>query len=458
MKRRLFLRNSLLATAGLSVLACNNNTSTENQQEGTTSNKESITEKKETPIKGQYDIIVGGAGPAGVCAAIQAARMGSKVLLVEVNGCLGGTWTAGLLSWILDWKNKSGLIAEITSELLKRKAYPKLYKGNNFPFDVEQMKVLLEEMCLETNNIDIMLHTRVADVAKTDRTITHLITESKSGREAWAANVFIDCTGDGDLAALAGCQFDMGEADSGLTQPFTLLSMISGVNYNDIKPFVRNYPDPNSKVNVFKAMQEAGLTPSIHRPGIYPIRDDLFMVMFNHEYEKKATNTRDVTMATIQARAEVDKLVKGLKSLGGPWENIFLVATAEHIGIREARRIKGLYTVTQDDLAIGKKHEDAVCRVTFGVDVHSVSKDQEKTGKRWNRGIKSQPYDIPLRALISKDIDNLMMAGRNISGDFIAHSSYRVTGNATCLGQQAGKHATKAIEKQANPKDILTTI
>ncbi|HEC41798.1 MAG TPA: FAD-dependent oxidoreductase, partial [Bacteroides sp.] len=139
-------------------------------------------------------------------------------------------------------------------------------------------------------------------------------------------------------------------------------------------------------------------------------------------------------------------LVNGLKSIGGPWKNLYLVATAEHIGVREARRIKGLYTVTSDDLINGKRHEDAVCRVNFGVDVHSLNQEEENSQNRsYSRGITSQPYDIPLRSLISKDIGNLMMAGRNISGDFISFSSYRVTGNAAKLGEEAGKHAAESI-------------
>ncbi len=193
-------------------------------------------------------------------------------------------------------------------------------------------------------------------------------------------------------------------------------------------------------------MREAGFDPSIKTPGIFPIRDDLFMVMFNHIYERSGINTRDVTLATMEARQETNKLIDGLRSMGGPWKNLYLVATAEQIGIREARRIKGIYTVTQEDLINGTKHDDAVCRVYFGVDVHSLQQEKENAASRsYRRGIKSKPYDIPLRSLISKDISNLMMAGRNISGDFIAASSYRVTGNAAKLGEEAGKHAARSI-------------
>jgi hypothetical protein len=439
--RRTFFKNSLFATVGLSVLNGHKSIASDLQiPDGYI-----LEDKRLTEIKGKYDIVVCGAGPAGVCAAIKAGRLGAKVLLVEANGCLGGVWTSGLLSWILDWQNKTGLIKEITSELIIREAQCKYYEGSNFPFDVEEMKVLLEEMCMKTNNIQILLHTRLVDVMQTNKKLSHIITESKSGREAWEGKMFIDCTGDGDLAALSGCKFDFGDDKTGLTQPFSLLAMISGITYDSIKPFVRKINDKGSKMLVLEEMRKAGMKPSINQPGIFPIREDLFMVMFNHEFETSGINNRDITNATINARAEVMKLVKGLKSLGKPWENIYLVATAEHIGIREGRRIRGQYTVTENDLLNGKKHDDKVCTVTFPVDVHSLTKEESNSGKEYGRGIKSKPYDIPLRALISKDIDNLLMAGRNISGDFIAFSSYRVTGNAVAMGEAAGKYAYESL-------------
>ena len=111
----------------------------------------------------------------------------------------------------------------------------------------------------------------------------------------------------------------------------------------------------------------------------------------------------------------------------------------EQIGIREGRRIKGRYTITSDDLITGAKFEDAVCRVNFNVDIHSLDGEWDKS---WSdAGVKVKPYDIPLRSLIAKDVDGLMMAGRCISGDFFAHASYRVTGNAVAMGEAAGKVA-----------------
>lgn len=161
-----------------------------------------------------------------------------------------------------------------------------------------------------------------------------------------------------------------------------------------------------------------------------------------------------MTKATLQARAEIHTIINGLQSLGGRWKNIRLIATAEHIGVREGRRIHGMYTVNTDDLIKGVRHDDAVCRVTFGVDVHSVSRSEDNIDVGYNRGIKVKPYDIPLRALIAKDVGGLMMAGRCISGDFIAHSSYRVTGNAVTMGQAVGRVGAVAVAKKKLPQSV----
>ncbi len=161
-----------------------------------------------------------------------------------------------------------------------------------------------------------------------------------------------------------------------------------------------------------------------------------------------------VTKATIDARAEINRIVDALRKLGGPWEGIQIAATAEQIGVRDGRRIAGRYTVCRDDLVAGARHEDAVTRVTFPVDIHALSAEQNKTAGYANAGIKMKPYDIPLRALVARDVDGLMMAGRCISGDFIAHSSYRVTGNAVAMGEAAGAVAAIAAKTGRLPHEV----
>jgi FAD dependent oxidoreductase len=150
----------------------------------------------------------------------------------------------------------------------------------------------------------------------------------------------------------------------------------------------------------------------------------------------------------------MNKMVAGLRGLGGPWDGIQIVATAEQIGVRDGRRIKGRYVVVQDDLAKGARHDDAITRVTFGIDVHALSAEHNKQSAIMPKEIKMKPYDIPLRALIAKEVDGLMMAGRCISGDFIAHSSYRVTGNAVAMGEAAGITAAIAATTKRMPHEV----
>ena len=148
----------------------------------------------------------------------------------------------------------------------------------------------------------------------------------------------------------------------------------------------------------------------------------------------------------------MNRLVSALRSLGGGWQNIPLIATAEQIGVREGRRIRGLYQVTADDLVQGAKHEDAVCQARFSVDIHSPDPGQSKGIVADRPRVK--PYDIPYRALIARDVDGLLMAGRCISGDFFAHASYRVTGDAVPMGEAAGVGAALAATTGRLPQEV----
>jgi len=176
--------------------------------------------------------------------------------------------------------------------------------------------------------------------------------------------------------------------------------------------------------------------------------------MMNHEYGVKPFDADKVTEATVRARAEMNRIVNGLRKLGGPWEGLQIAATAEQIGVRDGRRIAGRYTVNREDLIAGAEQDDAVVKATFPVDIHAISAEHDKTAAYHNAGVKVKPYDIPLRSLIARDVDGLMMAGRCISGDFIAHASYRVTGNAVGMGEGAGVIAALAAKSNRLPHEV----
>jgi len=447
--RRAFL---LTSAAALAAGAASAATTADSRKD--TTMKQYHEPARDVPIAEEADVLVAGAGPAGVAAAIAAARAGAKTRLIEANGCLGGTWTAGLLSWIIDSGGKGGVIKEIVGTLKQRGAARQY--GGSVGYDVEDMKLLLDELCLGAG-VRIQLHTRIVAAAKDDAGRLKLaVTESKSGRQAWAAKAFVDATGDGDLAALAGCGFDYGRPGSGEAQPMSYIVLFTGATPDGMAPFVRGLAEPRGlkspKGRLKKEMERAGVSPSYAGPTIFCIRDDLYCMMANHQYRVAGTNAADVTKATLEGRAEVHKLVAALRSLGDPWSGVHIVATAEHIGVREGRRIRGLYQVTADDLVKGARHDDAVCRVHMGVDVHSP--DPKKTKGIAREKVRAKPYDIPMRALIAKDVGGLLMAGRCISGDFIAHSSYRVTGEAVPMGEAAGIAAALAAKTGRLPHDV----
>jgi hypothetical protein len=420
------------------------------------------------PLVEDADVIICGAGPAGVTAAITAARAGARVRLFEWRGCLGGVWTAGLLGYLLDF-DKPGFAKELRQKLDQRDARANTKSTSAFCYDPEALKLLLEELCVEAG-VKFQFHTRVASAYREGRRLTTIVTDSKSGRQAWRAPVFIDTTGDGDLGALAGCEFKVGDTaniDAEPTcpcQPMSLNALLVVKDAEALREFIRfgtPLPGENSKGEKKGRIRDAitkatGQIPSYANSTLWHVRGNLCFAMFNHEYGVKPWDAAEITAATVRARADMNKMISGLRNLGGPWEGIQVVATAEQIGVRDGRRIAGRFTVQTDDLLKGARYEDGVVRVTFGVDVHSLTSEHNKnqTSGAAAKGIKVTPYDIPLRAMIAKDVDGLMMAGRCISGDFIAHSSYRVTGNAVGMGEGAGVIAAIAVLTKRLPHEV----
>ena len=404
--------------------------------------------KHQIPVECEYDVVVTGGGPAGVCAAVAAARKGAKVLLIEKNGCVGGIWTAGALSWVLDAYDKKGIMEEITQALIKS-ASGRVARNNIFIADVEQMKLLLENMLAEAK-VDLMLHTRLTSAVVENGVLRYVITDSKTGKQAWGGKAFIDCSGDGDLGALAGCRYEEGREGTGETQPMSLSALVCGLDEDEVREFDNTLPygeGKNPKQRLFDEFMRCGVKPSYTLPALYHMSNDVYMLVANHQYDYKATNAKDITKATIEARKEINLLINALRQGGGVWKNLQLVHTAENIGVREGRRITGLYRVSEDDLYTGATFEDAVCHINAGIDIHAT---QKSIGSIEKNDKVTHPYDIPLRALIAKDVEGLMMAGRCISGDFRAHSSYRMSGSAAALGEAAGKAAAWAAQNNKN--------
>lgn len=398
--------------------------------------------------KVSYDVIVAGGGPAGIAAAIAAARKGASVLLIEGHGCLGGVWTAGALTLILDSENKSGVMSEIYQRLDQYAGRSELPRNR---YDVEIMKLVLDELCDEAG-VTVRLHSQVTKAEVNEGRLSGIQTYSKSGFESWQGQVFIDCTGDGDLGAQAGNGFDMGHPDTGEVQPMSLMAIVTGLSSPEIDPYVvesKGVYSDSPKELLYQAIVAGGHSPSYQSPSLFRIHPDVYGLMVNHQYSIRCDDATGISRATREARSEIHSVIRALRKQGGAFDQLRLVATAEQIGVREGRRLHGLYRLTVDDLIRGARFEDAIARATFCVDVHSTN---PTLGKGYgSSGVNAQPYDIPLRALVAKDVDGLLMAGRCISGDFWAHASYRVTGNAVAMGEAAGVFAGECVQRQKSP-------
>lgn len=410
------------------------------------------------PLHDDADVIVCGGGPAGIAAAVTAARCGARVRLFELQGCLGGVWTAGLLTYIFDF-NKPGIAAEIASRLDARSART-VVRPDQFVYATEDMRIILDEMCLGAG-VQLLFHTRVAAAYRQGPRLATVVTESKSGREAWNARVFIDATGDGDVGALAGCAWDIGLGAECVCQPMTLNAIVTVRDVSAISDCVSFYGGSRTHIPAVERflaeIRRAGADPSYGHPTLFHARDNLLTFMINHEYGVKPFENDRVSESTLRARAEVHRIASALRRLGGRWADLQVVATAEQIGIRDGRRIHGRYTVSRDDLVAGARHADAVARATFNVDIHAPTREKNQSQPISHGDLKMKPYDIPLRALIANDVDGLMMAGRCISGDFIAHASYRVTGNAVAMGEAAGVVAAIATKSNRLPHHVEWT-
>ncbi len=451
-------RRSLLRGALGAFLAAGAATSVAGAEQKPSGGVASVAEAaREVPLVDDVDVIVCGGGPAGVSAAITAARAGARVRLFEVHGCLGGVWTAGLLSYVLDG-DKPGFNKELSTKLAARGSYTPNNASSWF-YDPEEMKLLLEELAVQAG-VKTQLFTRVVAAQKDpSNRLTTIITESKAGRQAWRARVFIDTTGDGDVGALAGCAWETGERADCPCQPMTMMAMVIAQDPQALRPFASHFGGQASwrkepVANLKEALAKANLTATYGTPSLFHVRDRLFNLMINHEYGILAFDAAEVTEATFRARAEIHRVVRGLRNQGGPWDGLQLVATAEQIGVRDGRRILGRYQLTKEDLIEGRRQEDGAVRATFNVDIHAVSRQANEKAAYHNAGVKTKPYDIPLRAMIAKDVDGLMMAGRCISGDFIAHASYRVTGNAVAMGEATGVVAALAAQSKRLPHAV----
>ncbi|NMA47736.1 MAG: FAD-dependent oxidoreductase [Lentisphaerae bacterium] len=400
---------------------------------------------RKLPLSGRADVIVCGAGPAGVAAALGAAGCGVSVILLESTAMPGGIMTSGMMPNVIDADNKGGFLQKMLRFLHESGA-----AGNYNSYVPEAVKHFMED-CLVKAGVRIRYNTLVCAVLKRGREVTAVIAESPAGREAFEGRIFIDCTGNGTVAALAGCRFECGDPQTGQPQAASLCALCGGVNAEDIADYWQQKGD-KGKLHLLAQLEKAGCSPSYQMPTLFRLTNYEYLLMSNHEHGIFPDDADGISAALIQARREIFSQIAGLKKIAPEIANLCLLTTAAALGLREGRRIRAVYNLTTADLLAGRTQPDAVCRVTVAVDIHpSVANAKSGYG---DGGVKARPYDVPLRSLIAADLDNMLLGGRCIGGDFYAHATYRVLGNAIPIGEGAGIMAGAALRKNVLPSVV----
>lgn len=389
------------------------------------------------PVRYEADVVVVGGGISGVSAACSAAFTGARVLLIENYGLLGGNLTAGGVANFCGQIDKQGeVFDEVLSNLRKFNA---LGEGNKpSVFNYEILALVLQEIVLK-RKIRMLLHSRLVDVMVKGNSITECVICGKSGLEAVRGKVFVDCTGDADLARYAGVTTMKGDDKSGYQLPMSKIFFVREVGEEG---FVSQTPaDLPTKITREDDLPMVSLWPD--GPGGKAIKMKVPM------YD--STSTEGLTDAEIRARSRtMDVLYYYQEIEKKKWR---LTGSASQIGIREGARIVGDYILKVEDLRAGKAFDDGVARGTFYLDGHGLT-DDKRTYILPKDQLQVPPYQIPMRCLVARDAENLLMAGRCMSADQLALSSARVSTSCSMMGQATGIAAAMAAISKTKIRDL----
>ena len=428
-----------------------------------------------------YDVVVLGGGPSGAIAAIASAKEGAKTLLVEQNGYLGGSLTACGVGPMMSFhagntQVVSGLAEVLIQRLIKDGSSCGHmedfvgYCSSVTPFDAEGLKYTLETMAEEAG-VTLLYHTVLTGCKTEHNQIQSVTLFSKQGFFEITGKVFLDCTGDADLASMANIPSVYGRQTDHLAQPMTMNMKVGNVNRDALIQFVQNHPDdmlkstPFSRLHLIERTGMQGAYSLIQKAkdeGKFEIDRNMvlcfetahpseFILNMSRIARKSAIDAYDLTSAEIEGRKQARAIMTFMKENIPGFKQAVLISTGPNIGIRESRKIIGKYTLTAQDLLNNTMFKDAIAMGGYPIDIHSpdgsAMKHQFLKPGSW--------YSIPYRSLVCDKIDNLIVAGRCISATHEACAAIRVTPIVMAVGQAAGTAAAQCIllNEKANELD-----
>jgi hypothetical protein len=420
---------------------------------------------------GRTNVLVVGGGPAGIGAAAGAAKAGAGTILVERHGFLGGNATAALVMPLMSFHTQkyqavkksdspaffpsdhgtgdpviAGVLSEFLGKLVKNGGAmnPSLQTGYVVPFDPEIFKMTAMEM-MDGLNVRMLFHSFASGIYENNNR-RGVIFETKSGPLVIEADVIVDCTGDGDIAAAAGAGFMKGSETDQSLQPMTLMFRLTDFEREAFRAYVREHPDQwKSVYGLWDLVKKASLAGELDLQ-----RENILFFDTMHERELSVNSTRiinvsgvnvwDLSYAEWEGRRQVKQIAAFFRKYLPGFEDSYVSQTGVTVGVRETRRITGHYILTGNDVLNASRFDDVIARSSYPVDIHNP----KGKGTVLTHLPPGEAYDIPLRCLIPHGLDNMLVAGRCISGDHVAHSSYRVMPVSMATGQAAGVCAAVA--------------
>lgn len=429
-----------------------------------------------------FDVAVLGGGPGGFSAAIAAARGGAKTLLVEKNGFLGGNLSIGLpmLAFLDRWGHHvtGGIAQEYVDKLRRRGACsehtrcPMHNSITRYHHDVS--KIVIMEMCREAG-VEVLLHTQIIDADVDNAKMKSVTLFGKGWHITLNAKVFVDATGDGDAAFMAGAAYEMGQKGTGVLQPPTLMFSVGGVDEESLFRYLESDPeqmrlsdtievDPGFDASHFRSTPNytivglRKLFTKMREQGKLPVSRDTFIginsilpgehnINCTRHQEIDGSDLFDLTRAETDGLIQIERLVAFMKEHIPGYQNCYLTRIYPFLGVRETRRFVGKKMLQEDSILRGDIPEDSIGLGSYIIDIHE--------GQGLSTIVKKvDAYGIPYGVTVARDIDGLMFAGRCASLDAVVMSSARVMPTCMVIGEGAGVGAGLAVKHGISPADV----
>jgi hypothetical protein len=433
-----------------------------------------------------YDVIVVGGGISGAMAGIGAARAGAKTLVIEQYGFLGGMLTAAGVGPMMTFHaGEQQVIQGPTGELIDRLKEKGQSPGHIFdstgctytvtPFDVEGMKRELELMLTEAGG-EFLYHAMLASVEANDGEVKSITVCTKAGLMKLQAKVYVDATGDADLAYHAGVECAKGRESDGACQPMTLKMRVMNVDMVRVREFIKNNPEefphvtgPVSQIDKASRVSIGGFVKRVaaaKEAGDFSLKRDSILFFEANAVGEVIVNTTRIfgydandpwsfSQAEMEGRRQAEEVAHFLKKYIPGFENSVLVYTGPQVGVRNSRQIKGCYTLSLADVHGRSTFPDTIAHTGYPVDIHSPDgvafTEHEKPA--WGSFC-----NIPYRCLVNEQVTNLITVGRCISAEFMAQGAIRTTPTAGAIGHAGGIAAALAVQGNTSVTQVDTVL